>query len=337
MSSLRLVINPANIAHNARMTASMCRSLNLEVVGVTKGAAGDPAVAQAMLDAGIRTLGDSRLENIARMRNAGIKAPIMLLRSPGPSEVLRCVHLADSSLDSDPGVMESLGKQARSIGKNHGIIVMVDLETGREGLPPSLAPEVCQKVQSFSGLELYGIGVYFHMTSRADFQLQALSEFVTLARKIKRDMGIRLPVISGGSSNVFRSLAVEDHQNPGINHLRVGTAILLGFSSSLNPVTIPGFERDTFIMEAEVIEMKVKKTREAILAVGRLDIEPRFLVPVAPGAVVRDATSDHLMVNVDKMNPEPNVGDFLSFRLGYPALAKLMISPYVEKEYVHPA
>jgi ornithine racemase len=213
----------------------------------------------------------------------------------------------------------------------------VDLETGREGLPPSLVPEACYKVQSISGLELYGIGVYFHMTSRADFQLQALSEFVTLARKIEKEIGIRLPIISGGSSNVFRSFAMEGHQNPGINHLRIGTAILLGFSSSLDPVTIPDFERDTFILQAEVIEIKAKKIREAILAVGQLDTEPRFLFPVMPFASVRDATSDHLMVNVDGMTPELQVGDFLQFRLGYPALAKLMISPYVKKEYVHPS
>jgi predicted amino acid racemase len=328
-------MNHDKIAHNACLAESICRSLNLEVVGVTKGAAGNPTVAQAMLEGGIKTLADSRLENIARMRNAGIRAPIMLLRSPGPSEVLRCVHLADSSLCSDLGVMESIGKQARSMGKKHGIVVMADLETGREGFSPSLVPHVCRKVQSISGLELYGIGVYFHMTSRADFQLQALSEFVALAREIEKEMVIRLPNISGGSSNVFRALTVEDHQNPGINHLRIGTAILLGFSSSLNPTTIPGFERDTFIMEAEVIETKVKKSREAILAVGQLDIEPRFLFPVLPGVIVRDATSDHLMVNVDEMTPEPQVGDFLSFRLGYPALAKLMISPYVTIEHVH--
>jgi predicted amino acid racemase len=81
--------------------------------------------------------------------------------------------------------------------------------------------------------------------------------------------------------------------------------------------------------------MKAKKTREAILAVGRLDVEPQFLFPIPPGVIVRGATSDHLMVNVDEVTPQPNVGDFLSFRLGYPALAKLMISPYVKIEYAY--
>lgn len=93
---------------------------------------------------------------------------------------------------------------------------------------------------------------------------------------------------------------MEGLPNPGVNHLRIGTAILLGFSSSLNPVTIPGFERDTFVLQAEVIEAKAGRSGEAVLALGWLDTDPRFLFPVDPGVTVRDASSDHLMVRMDR-------------------------------------
>jgi predicted amino acid racemase len=138
-------------------------------------------------------------------------------------------------------------------------------------------------------------------------------------------------VLSGGSSNILRTLAVEGHPNPGINHLRIGTAILLGFSSSLNPITIDGFEPDTFILQVEVIEVKQGQAGEAILALGKIDTDPQFLFPMKPGVTVRDASSDHLMV---RMDPCPNVGDRVSFRLGYPALCRLMVSPYTQIEYV---
>ena len=124
---------------------------------------------------------------------------------------------------------------------------------------------------------------------------------------------------------------MEGLPNPGVNHLRVGTAILLGFASSINPVTIAGFERDTFVLQAEVIEVKSGGTGEAILALGQVDTDPKFLFPLRPGVTVRDASSDHLMV---RMDPPPRVGDRVSFRLGYPALCRLMASPYVQKEYV---
>jgi predicted amino acid racemase len=64
---------------------------------------------------------------------------------------------------------------------------------------------------------------------------------------------------------------------------------------------------------------------------GRVDTDPKFLFPVRPGVTVRDASSDHLMV---RMDPPARVGDWVSFRLGYPALCRLMVSPYLQTEYV---
>jgi predicted amino acid racemase len=87
MSNPRLRINLAKITHNARRTVDIARGHGVEVMGVIKGVAGNPQVAEAMLAGGIQSLGDSRLDNIARLRSAGILAPVTLLRSPGPSDV----------------------------------------------------------------------------------------------------------------------------------------------------------------------------------------------------------------------------------------------------------
>lgn len=43
---------------------------------------------------------------------------------------------------------------------------------------------------------------------------------------------------------------------PGITQLRIGTAVFLGLSASIRPVAIEGFHRDTFVLNAEVIELK---------------------------------------------------------------------------------
>ncbi len=126
-SAPRLKIDLGKITDNARRTVARCRAHNLEVVGVTKGVCGLAPVAKAMLDGGLQTLGDSRLDNIARMRQAGIHAPMMLLRAPGLGEVARCVALADCSLNGDLQVIEALGKAAMERGKPHGIILMLDL------------------------------------------------------------------------------------------------------------------------------------------------------------------------------------------------------------------
>jgi predicted amino acid racemase len=333
MSNPRLRIDLAKITDNARRTVKIARGHGVEVMGVTKGAAGVPEVAKAMLAGGIRSLADSRLDNIARLRAAGIQASVTLLRSPGPSDVSRTVELADASLNSDLEIVEALSIEARVQRKIHGVILMVDVHTGREGLPPDRIPAACRKLGSLPGIKFQGIGTYFHLASGSDIHLQGLEAFVPLAARIELELGSPPGLLSGGSSNIFRTLMVEGRPNPGINHLRIGTAVLLGFSSSLNPITIEGFERDTFILQAEVIEVKAGKTGEAILSLGKLDTDPQFLFPLNPGVALRDASSDHLMVRTE---PPARVGDWVSFRLGYPALSRLMVSPYVQMEYVRP-
>jgi len=330
MSNPRLCIDLTQITHNARKALAIGREHGMAVMGVTKGAAGLPAVARAMLAGGIEALGDSRLDNIARMRSAGIQVPITLLRAPGPSAIGRTVEMADASLNSDLEVIEALSIEALARNKVHGVILMVDLDTGREGFHPDRLPAVCRKVCSLPGIQLAGLGAYFHLASASDLHLNALRQFVPLAKDVEMRLGRPLALLSGGSSNIFRTVALEGHANPGINHLRVGTAILLGFSSSLNPVTIKGFRRNTFVLKAEVIEVKAHSKCEAILSLGKLDTDPQFLFPMTTGLRVRDATSDHLMV---RLEPPPRVGDWVSFRLGYPALARLMASPYVRIEY----
>ncbi|MBI5578592.1 MAG: alanine racemase [Deltaproteobacteria bacterium] len=331
MSNPRLRIDLEKITHNARRALEIGRAHGVEVMGVTKGAAGNPPVAKAMLAGGIESLADSRLDNIARLRADGIQAPITLLRSPGPSDVARTVELADASLNSDVVIVEALSIEARVQRKIHGVILMVDLHTGREGLPPEKIPAACRKLQSLPGIQLKGIGAYFHLASGNELHIPGLQAFVHLAKEVEKGLGKPLSMLSGGSSNILRTLAVEGHPNPGINHLRIGTVILLGFASSLNPITIDGLERDTFILQVEVIEVKQGQSGESILALGKVDTDPQFLFPVEPGVTVGDASSDHLMV---RMDPSPSVGDRISFRLGYPALCRLMVSPYVQVEYV---
>jgi predicted amino acid racemase len=331
MSNPRLRIDLEKIVHNTRRVLAISHEHGFRVMGVTKGAAGLPEVAKAMLAGGIETLGDSRLDNIARLRAAGIRIHTTLLRSPGSSDTARTIELADASLNSDMEIVEALSIEARMQRKIHGVILMVDLHTGREGLAPDRVADACRKLRSLPGIQLQGIGAYFHMASDSNHHLQGLRVLVSLAKQIQKEVGKPPTLLSGGSSNILRTIAVEGHPNPGFNHLRIGTAILLGFASSLHPITIDGLERDTFFLQAEVIEVKAEQTGEAILALGKLDTDPQFLFPMHRGVKVRDASSDHLMV---RMDPVPRVGDWVSFRLGYPALCRLMASPYVKAEYV---
>ena len=323
MSTACLTIDLAKITHNAHKTLAICQPFGLDVVGVTKGVCGSPAVARAIISGGIETLGDSRLDNIARLRDAGINIPLILLRSPALSEVPQCIALADVSLNVDLGVLNALSQEAARSGKRHGVMLMVDLDTGREGFAPD----------AMQGLTLNGIGIYFNYQCEGSFHMAALERFVAMARKVEQECGYAIPVVSGGSTNVFSSLTLAGKHITGINQLRIGTAILLGISSSIGPRHIEGFYHDTFVLAAELIEVKKRDRLLGILSLGQLDTEPEYLFPISPGVTVIGSSSDHTIVDLTDSPQPPRVGDYISFRLGYFALSRLTVSPFVKIEY----
>ena len=118
-----------------------------------------------------------------------------------------------------------------------------------------------------------------------------------------------------------------------VNQLRIGTAILLGISSSIGPRRIQGFHHDTFVLKAELIELKKRDRLIGMLSLGQLDTAQEFLFPVSPGVTIVRASSDHTLVDVTDMDPKPRVGDTLAFQLGYYSLMRLMASPYVHLEF----
>ena len=67
MTAPRLVIDLEKIEHNARTLVGRLATRNIRVTGVTKATLGSPAIAGALLRAGVTGLGDSRIENLEAM------------------------------------------------------------------------------------------------------------------------------------------------------------------------------------------------------------------------------------------------------------------------------
>ena len=324
-----MTIDLGKITENARRAVAICARCGVEVIGVTKSVCGRPSVARAMLAGGIRALADSRLDNIAGMRDSGIEAPITLIRSPALSETARCVALADVSLNASVEALRALSADAARARKRHGVIVMVDIDTGREGFAPEAVPGVCREVSEMPWLDPVGLGVYFAHAPQADETMTKQRELVDLARSVRQECGIELPVISGGSSYAFCGVTMAGERVEGVNQLRIGMTILQGIARSKGPELVEGFHHDTFILSAELIEVKQRDRLLGILAIGKIDTDPDQLYPVRPEVRVVRATSDHTVVDLTDVQPAPQVGDRVSFGLGYFALSRLMLSPCV--------
>ncbi|MDN5856968.1 MAG: alanine racemase, partial [Actinomycetia bacterium] len=108
MSAPRVEINLDAIADNASVLVGRLGAKGVRVTGVCKAALASPRVARAMLSGGVSGLGDSRIENLASLRAAGVTERLTLIRSPMLSQVNDVVRIADVSLNTDPAVLDAL-------------------------------------------------------------------------------------------------------------------------------------------------------------------------------------------------------------------------------------
>lgn len=351
-SRARVTVDLTKVAENSeRVVANLP---GIEVVAVTKVTCGTPQVARAMLAGGARALGESRLENIERLRAAGIRVPIWLLRAATPETAEDAVRLAEVSVASELVSLDALDRAAAAQGKRHGIVAMIDVGDLREGMMPAELPAFIDRIGSLPHLRLDGIGTSLTCYGGVVPSVENLGELVALAHRTGARLGRRL-IVSGGSSTSI-PLVAAGLAPLGIDNLRIGEAILLGVDPSSRE-RILDLHTDAITVEAPVIECRVKPSkpigacaqdafggtpvfedrglrRRAICALGRQDTPPEGLRPLDPGVTVLGASSDHLVLDVDEMARPPAIGESLRFVPGYSATLALFTSPYVDKAYV---
>lgn len=347
MTAPRLEVDLDAITSNARSLVDLLAPRGIRVTGVTKATLGNPWVAAAMLAGGVVGLGDSRAANLARLREAGVTAPLSLLRSPALSQVGRAVASAELSLNTEAVVLEALSVAALRTGSPHSVVLMVELGDLREGIAVADVVDAARGVGRLPGLRLAGLGTNLACISGVVPDQRAMDELSRLTELVEADAGHPLAVVSGGNSaNLAWVLATPDVGR--INQLRLGEAILLG-TEPLHRRAIEGLRTDAFALVAEVIEAKTKPTqpwgvigqgafgtaalrrgstttRQVIVALGRQDVDPVGLTP-GPGLVIVGASSDHLVLDVG--DHDVAVGDELVFGLDYSALVRAATSPFV--------
>jgi predicted amino acid racemase len=351
----RLDIYLDKIRNNSENIKALCSKHGIKVVGITKGCCAITEVGQAIIDGGINILGDSRIENLKGLKKAELKAETMLIRIPMLSEVDRVLDWADISLNSEVSVIKSLSQEALKRKIVHRIILMIDLGDLREGIMPGDALQTVGEIRKLPGIKLIGIGANFCCISGIMPTRENLTKLVKLAEEIENNFRITLEVISGGNTSVLK--LVEDNIVPNrINQLRIGVGILLG-QDDVRLRNIAGTYQDTFILTAEVIEVKEKPSlpqgeigrdafgevpvfqdlgirKRAILAIGKQDIHLNSLVAIKKEVIIVGASSDHLIIDITDFKEELKVGEEVKFRLNYPALLSATTSKYINK-YFH--
>ena len=357
MSGPEVAIDLGRIERNARAVAERCAAAGIKVFGVTKGMCGMPQVARAMLRGGVVGLAELRFQNIRRLRDSGIAAPIMLLRSPPISRVEEVVSSVDISLQSELAIIREMSRIAERMGRVHDIMLMVDLGDLREGIWPNELLPTVEQILDMKGVRIAGIGTNLGCFGAIMPTPDNLGQLVAHAYKIERLAGISLDFVSGGASSSLQ-LLLDGTLPSGINNLRVGEAILQGGIETFRDKPWEALEFDACRLTADVIEVKKKPSRpigqsgydafgnqpyfpdegdrlRAIANIGREDVLVEGLTPIDKGARVLGASSDHLLMDVTDADPPIAVGDRVAFRMSYGAMLLAMTSEYVEKVPMH--
>lgn len=346
----RLEISISKIAHNAKVLCDLYALKGIELIGITKVVCGNVLIAKALVESGIKTLGDSRIVNIERMKKANVKAEFLLLRSPLISELKDVVYYADISLNSELFIIKAISKVAEKLKRVHRIILMVELGDLREGVMPKDVDDYVKEILKLKGVKMVGLGTNLACFGGVRPDNDKMKELSELTAQIEKKYKLELKYVSGGNSANYNWLTSTDSQHR-INNLRVGESIFLG-CESIDREPIAGLFTDAFKLVAEVIESKKKPSvpygdicqnsegttvvfenlgemQRVIFALGHQDVKVAGLTPLLDVEII-GASSDHLIVNAQE--EIFNIGGETGFRLNYSALLAAMVSPYVEKQ-----
>ena len=340
----QLEFDLALLRSNADAAICRCRGMGIRVCGVVKGVDGLPEAARVLRAAGAEELGTSRLEQVAKCRAAGVPGPWLLIRIPGLTELPDVVALCETSLQSESPTLLALEAECLRQNKTHRVIVMTDLGDLREGFwDKKELVDVCERVErELPHVHLAGIGVNLTCYGSTKPTPEKMNELVGLARQVEQRIGRKLEIVSGGATSSF-TLVHWGTMPAGVNHLRIGEAILLGKDLQVDwgIRDMDYLRMDALTLRAEVVEVKDKPTypigefaidafgrkpvyedrgirRRAILALGRADVgELESLIPREQGLTVIGGSSDHCIVDVEDCPRRLQVGDIVEFSLCY--------------------
>ena len=359
-----LIVNHENLRHNMSTVVGWCRDAGIDVAGVIKVTTGMASAALDYESCGAKWIASSRIEQLARAKEAGVKIPLLMIRIPMLSELDEVVKICDYSLQSSFDTLKAIQEAAARNGKVHNVILMADLGDLREGFfeKEELADVAAYVEKNLDWLHLAGIGTNLGCVGSVKPTKEKMDMLADWAEAVEEAIGRPLEIVSGGATSSLMPL-FDGVMNPKVNMLRIGAVAYIGPLEDLR--TCYGREEvevlsdECFILDAEVIETNTKPThpigelgvdasgkvvkyvdrgrrRRAILAVGRADYgDIDDIVPVLEGAEVAMASGDHTILDIEDCKEQLRVGDIVRLKVKYSALMRLTASENITIEEIN--
>jgi len=335
--------------HNIKNLLDILHHQKISMMAVSKVFCADTHLVEVINNTQVDYIADSKIENLKHIQT---NKPKVLLRIPQLSEVMDVVRYADISLNSELEVIYALNGAARRENKLHSVILMFDIGDLREGIyyKEGFLLTV-ERILALDHIHLKGIGTNLTCYGGVIPTKDTLLKLENIKNEIETAFDLHLEIISGGNSSAL-PMIFNQEMPLWINNVRLGEALVLGRETAYGNA-IPGMYDDVFILDAEIIELKIKPSMpegllgydafgnkvsfidegvmtRAILGIGRQDVDPKDLIPLEDVKIL-GGSSDHLIVNL--MDTKHKIGDILSFKLTYGGILRLMTSPYVRRTY----
>lgn len=351
----RLTINIDALHHNVQVIDGWMSEHGADWTLVTKVLCGHTETLDALQTIGVRSMADSRLDNIRSINRVIDDFESWYLRLPHITAIPSIIELTDASLNSEVEIIKLLNEEAKKQNRIHRVVVMIELGDLREGVLPGKLLDFYEDVFDLENIEVLGIGANLGCLSGAIPSVDQLTQLVLYHELLELKFDHKLPLISAGTSATL-PLLLEGKVPKKINHFRIGDSVYTGVNL-LGGGTLPGLRDDAFTLEAEVVEIREKslipfgetstiapfglemaedagpgqRGYRAILTLGALDTEVSGLMPLNPQHKIAGVSSDVMVVNIGEERGNLQIGESIKFRPNYAALLRLMASKYIDK------
>ncbi len=354
----QLTVNLEALKHNYLTVLDWVTQHGGQLTVVTKALCGHPQLLEALEGFGVRSVGDSRIENLRALRAHAPSSEVWYLRPPHASAVRKLLPLCDISLNSELSTLRAIHAECERMEMEHQVVLMVELGDLREGVLPGKLLEMTEEILAMPRIRLVGLGANLGCLNGTVPMAEELAQLCLYHELMELKFNLAIPYVSAGTSAGL-SLLRSGSLPSAINHFRVGESILLG----TDPVTgerFDGLRDDVVCLEAEVIELKEKRLTpsvetgntpfepleseetpeigqrgyRALVTVGHVDTDVQGLTPRNPEYSLAGASSDVTVVNLGDEQNGMALGKTIRFRPNYSAFVRLMCNPYTEKRVI---
>ncbi|MFD1185096.1 alanine racemase [Pontibacter rugosus] len=344
--------------HNYQHLDKVFKQHNIDWGIVTKLMCGNELFIKEVLALGIKEIHDSRVTNLKVIKQIAPDVQTVYIKPAPKKSIPDIIQYADVSFQTELDIIRLLSDEAVRQQKVHKIIIMIEMGDLREGVMGDELVDFYANVFELPGISVIGLGANFNCLHGVMPTQDKLIQLCLYTQIIEAKFNIKIPWVSGGTSVTIPLLF--NHLLPkGVNHFRVGEALFFGLNLFTGE-TFEGMHHDVLELETEIIELTEKPmipsgmmtenpsgesfeidetlygktSHRAILDVGLLDINPKFLLPKDESLNVIGASSDMLVVELGENLQNYKVGDVLHFNLRYMGALSILNSRYISKEVV---